>query len=76
MEDIEGTDSSQVRCLIIAVSTHYIYALGLLLVGGDLYKRVGLVHWRNDPDRVGWDRVKGKWQVSVEKRELKKITIV
>jgi len=76
MEDIEGTDASQVRCLIVAVSTHYIYALGLLLVGGDLYKRVGLVHWRNDPERVGWDRVKGKWQVSVEKRELKKITIV
>ncbi|KAH6662760.1 hypothetical protein B0J14DRAFT_610135 [Halenospora varia] len=78
MEDFEGTDTSQVECLIVAVSIHYIYALGLLPIEGQsgFYKRVGLVHWRANPERLGWDRVKGKWQASVEKAELKKIVIV
>jgi hypothetical protein len=76
MEDIEGTDASQVTCLIVAVSKHYIYALGLLLIQGDRYKRAGLVHWRNNPENVGWDCANRKWQPSVEKGELRTIVIV
>ncbi|RDL30113.1 uncharacterized protein BP5553_10391 [Venustampulla echinocandica] len=75
MEDINGPDPSLVRCIVIAASYHYVYAVGLMEFGGDdtQYKRVGLVHWRASPDLFGWNRAKSKWN---EEGELETVKIV
>lgn len=74
-EDIEGTNLALVRCLIVAVSTHYVYALGLVALDDieNHYRRVGVVHWRADPHIFGWDTNTRNWK---DKDKLLGITIL
>ncbi|ERF76416.1 hypothetical protein EPUS_06974 [Endocarpon pusillum Z07020] len=62
-EDIVGTDPASVQCLIVAVSSCYVYALGLVALedAEHHYNRVGMVNWRARPRVFGWDEWTGKW---------------
>ena len=74
-EDIGGIDSTLVRCLIMAASEYYVYALGLLALEGleNHYKRVGMIDWRAPPRKFGWDFDKKEWR---DEQELETVIIL
>jgi len=61
-EDFVGTDPELVRCLIVAASLSYVYALGLVALDDG---------WRAHPSIFGWDKDRRKWE---NEEELKIIT--
>ena len=63
-EDIEGMHSASGKCLVVAVSNHYVYALGLVALNEaeQLYRRIGTVNWRANPSEFGWDKRYHKWK--------------
>jgi hypothetical protein len=50
-EDIEGTATDSILCLVVAFSNRHVYALALAQVDAT-YKRIGMVTWR---DQIGPD---------------------
>jgi heterokaryon incompatibility protein (HET) len=74
-EDQKGSIRSKTKCLIVAISEFYVYALGLVAADDDghHYKRVGLVSWRGDANVIGWNRELREWN---SEEELKTLTIV
>jgi hypothetical protein len=59
--DLDGVNIAATKCLLVAVSKHYVYALALLPMESEheQYTRVGMVNWRVDPSEFGWDGEQG-----------------
>ena len=56
--------SASGKCLVVAVSNHYVYALGLVALNKaeQLYRRIGTVNWRANPSEFSWDKRYYKWK--------------